>query len=267
MTGLRSFGRPVITASGAKGALPRYRNLRPSGVAWFQDAPAHWDVRRTKTVLQIRNERGFPREPLLAATQSRGVIRKDQYEHRTVLPLKDLQLLKLVRPGDFVISLRSFQGGIEYAREQGIISPAYTIIYTRQPSHQPYLAWLFKSAPYIENLTLHVTGIRQGQNIDYSELSRSHIPLPPPAEQDAIVHYLDIVDRRVRRYVKAKERLIGLLEEEKQAIINQVVTRGLDPSVRMKASGVEWLGEVPEHWEVTRLGRVVRSTNAGEVNC
>ena len=187
-------------------------------------------------------KRGFPGEPLLAATQSKGVVRKDQYENRTVLALKDLQLLKLVRVGDFVISLRSFQGGIEYAREQGIISLAYTILYPRQPSDQAFLGWLFKSAPYIENLTLHVTGIRQGQNIDYSELSRSYIPLPPPDEQDAIVRYLDYVDRRVRRYVRARERLIGLLEEERQAIINQAVTRGLDPGVRLKASGVEWLG-------------------------
>ena len=121
--------------------------------------------------------------------------------------------MKLVREGDFVISLRSFQGGIEYARNQGIISPAYTVLYSQPPRVQPYLALLFKSSPYIENLTLHVTGIRQGQNIDYSELSRSYLPLPPLEEQAAIVRYLGYVDRRVRRYVRAKERLIGLLEE------------------------------------------------------
>ena len=224
---------------------------------WFGDVPAHWEVRRTKTLLKTRNEKGFRNEPLLAATQTKGVVRKDQYEHRTVLALKDLQLLKLVREGDFVISLRSFQGGIEYARNQGIISPAYTVLYSQPPRVQPYLALLFKSSPYIENLTLHVTGIRQGQNIDYSELSRSYLPLPPLEEQAAIVRYLGYVDRRVRRYVRAKERLIGLLEEENQAIINQAVTRGLDPGVRLKASAVEWLGDVPEHWEVRRLKRVL----------
>lgn len=83
------------------------------------------------------------------------------------------------------------------------------------------------------------------------------IPLPPVPEQCAIVRYLDYVDQRVGRYVRTKERLIGLLEEEKQAIINQAVTRGLDPSVRMKASGVEWLGDVPEHWERRRLKTVL----------
>ena len=233
-----------------------YPAYKPSGVPWLGDVPEHWGVGRTKTLLEERSQKGFPKEPLLAATQTKGVIRKEQYETRTVLALKDLHLLKLVRVGDFVISLRSFQGGIEYARERGIISSAYTILYPRNPDAHAYLAWLFKSRPYIENLTLHVTGIRQGQNIDYLELSRSYIPLPPLAEQAAIVRYLDYVDRRIRRYVTAKRKLITLLEEEKQAIVNQAVTRGLDPNVRLKPSGVEWLGHVPEHWEVRRLSQV-----------
>ncbi len=236
-----------------------YLAYKPSGVEWLGDVPVHWEVRRTKTLLKHRNVKGFPDEPLLAATQTKGVVRKEHYENRTVLALKDLHLLKLVRVGDFVISLRSFQGGIEYAREQGIISPAYTILYPTNPDVHPYLAWLFKSRPYIRNLTLHVTGIRQGQNIDYSELSRSYLPLPPLAERAAIVRYLDHMDRRIQRYVSAKRKLIALLEEEKQAVINQAVTRGLDPNVRLKPSGVEWLGDVPEHWEVRRsetLGRI-----------
>ena len=87
------------------------------------------------------------------------------------------------------------------------------------------------------------------------------VALPPLDEQAAVVRYLDHVEQRVRRYVRAKERLIGLLEEEKQAIINQAVTRGLDPSVRLKASGVEWLGDVPEHWEVPRIGRLFSQRN------
>ena len=177
---------------------------------------------------------------MLASTQTKGVVRKEQYENRTVLALKDLHLLKLVRVGDFVISLRSFQGGIEYAREQGIISPAYTIVYQANSEVHAYLVWLFKSGPYIENLTLHVTGIRQGQNIDYSELSRSYFPLPPLPEQAAIVRYLGHADHRIRRYLTAKEKLIALLEEERQAIISQAVTRGLDPNVRLKPSGVDW---------------------------
>ena len=232
--------------------LKPYRAMKDSGVPWLGEVPEHWELRRTKALLKQRSQKGFPDEPLLAATQTKGVVRKEQYEHRTVLAQKDLHLLKLVCVGDFVISLRSFQGGIEYARERGIISPAYTVLYPKNRDTHRYLAWLFKSKPYIENLTLHVTGIREGQNIDYEKLSRSRLPLPPLPEQAAIVRFLDHVDRRVRRYIRAKQKLIGLLEEQKQAIIHRAVTRGLDPDVPLKPSGVEWLGDVPEHWRVVR---------------
>ncbi len=185
------------------------------------------------------------------------MVRKEQYENRTVLALKDLHLLKLVREGDFVISLRSFQGGIEYAREQGIISPAYTVLYPIQPELHGYLAWLFKSKPYIENLSLYVTGIRQGQNIDYERLSRSALVFPPLPEQTTIVRFLNHVDRRIQRYISSKQKLIKLLEEQKQAIIHRAVTCGLDSDVRLKPSGVDWLGDVPEHWEIRQLRQCV----------
>ena len=112
--------------------------------------------------------------------------------------MKDLHLLKRVQEGDFVISLRSFQGGIEFAKDRGIISPAYTILYPKNSDYHGYLAWLFKSAGFIENLRLHVTGIREGQNIDYERLSRSFIPVPPLLEQIEIVDYLDNVNLMLR---------------------------------------------------------------------
>ena len=238
--------------------LRSYTDYKSSGVEWLGDVPTHWEVRRTKSLLKERSQKGFPNEPLLAATQTKGVVLKEHYENRTVLALRDLHLLKLVYPGDFVISLRSFQGGIEYARDRGIISPAYTILYPENPDIHGYLAWLFKSKPYLGNLILHVTGIRQGQNIDYGRLCVSKIPLPPLAEQTAIVHYLDQADERIRRYISSRERLIELLEEYRQAVIHHAVTRGLDPDVRLKLSGVEWLGDVPAHWEVRRVKQVSR---------
>jgi type I restriction enzyme, S subunit len=236
--------------------LKPYAQYRDSGIPWLARIPAHWALPRTKHVLRERAEKGFPDEPLLAATQTKGVVRKELFESRTVVAMKDLHLLKLVRVGDFVISLRSFQGGIEYAREQGIISPAYTILSSRDPSTQPYLAWLFKSRPYIENLSLYVTGIRQGQNVDYERLSRSQLPLPPAEEREAIVHFLEHADRRIRRYIRTKQKLIKLLEEQKQAIVRHAVTRGLDPNVRLRPSGLEWLGDVPDHWMIARAGTV-----------
>jgi len=137
--------------------LKPYPAYKDSDVEWLGQVPEHWEVRRTKPLLRQRVENGFLDEPLLAATQTKGVVRKDQFENRTVLALKDLHLLKLVRIGDFVISLRSFQGGIEYAHEQGIISPAYTVLHPTDPGTHGFLAYLFKSKPYIDNLVLHVT--------------------------------------------------------------------------------------------------------------
>ena len=84
----------------------------------------------------------------------------------------------------------------------------------------------------------------------YGDFAKQYLPLPPLAEQRAIVRYLENVDGRIRRYVVAKEELVGLLEEERWTVVNRAVTRGLDPNVRLKPSGVEWLGDVPEHWEV-----------------
>ena len=248
--------------------LKPYPAMRDSGEEWLGEVPEHWELRRTKTLLKQRNEKGYPNEPLLAATQTQGVVRKERYENRTVLALKDLHLLKLVRYGDFVISLRSFQGGIEYARERGIISPAYTVLFSRQPENHGYLAHLFKSAPYVENLSLFVTGIRQGQNIDYGKLARSRLPAPPIAEQRAIVCFLDHADRRIRDYIRAKERLIELLGEQKQAIVHQAVTGRIDvrtgePYAAYKASRVDWLGDVPEHWDVRRL-KTLSAMQSGE---
>ena len=251
--------------TGMTPALPPYPAYKEAGLPWLPRIPEHWEVRRLKTLLRQRSEKGYPEEPMLAATQTKGVVRKENYENRTVLALKDLHLLKLVKAGDFVISLRSFQGGIEYAREQGIISPAYTILYPVDKRNHAYFAKLFKSKPFIENLNLYVTGIRQGQNIDYVKLSRSDIPLPPPSEQRAIADYLDRADARIRRAIELRQRQVELLEEYKRALIQQAVTGQIDvrtgePYPAYKESGVPWLGRVPKHWEVSRIKHHTRIT-------
>lgn len=243
--------------------LRPYRAYRDSGVPWLGPVPDHWSLTKTKYLFRERSEKGHPHEPLLAATQTRGVVRKELYENRTVLALKDLHLLKLVRCGDFVISLRSFQGGIEYAHEQGIISPAYTVLRPLEDAHPGYFAALFKSQPFIQNLSLFITGIRQGQNIDYERLSRASLPVPPGQEPEQISRYVAHVNQGVGRLIRAKRRMIALLNEQKQAVIQRAVTRGLDPHARLKPSGVEWLGDAPEHWDVRRFRTLVRRIDQG----
>ncbi|MBR3921475.1 MAG: restriction endonuclease subunit S [Kiritimatiellae bacterium] len=199
---------------------PRYK---PFPELWMTRVPEHWSRRKIKYLFSERNEKGFPNESLLAATQNHGVIPKTDYENRTVEALKDLHLLKLVRVGDFVISLRSFQGGIEYAYHQGIISPAYTIMIPSENIDSGFFRHLAKSAPFLDLLRLCVTGIREGQNIDYERLKNHYIPLPPPSEQDRIVRYLDEKTAAIDELVRAKEREIELLRERKQALVSAAV--------------------------------------------
>ncbi|WP_144018671.1 restriction endonuclease subunit S [Demequina sp. NBRC 110051] len=205
-----------------------------------------------------RKVKNHPDEPLLAATQSRGVIRKSDFESRTVEATKSLETLKLVEVDDFVISLRSFQGGIERAYARGIISPAYTILRPRRASDLNYLTLLFKSRQFIDALTLTVTGIREGQSIEYPRLARDLVPVPPPDEQAAIVKYLAHAHARIDKAIAAKRRMIALVEEQAQSVIDQAVTRGLASGAHLKDSGVEWLGPIPTDWSIRRAKYVLK---------
>ncbi len=171
--------------------MKRYEKYKPTGIQWLPEIPEHWEAVKIKYCFNQRSEKGFPNEPILCATQSRGVIPQTLYENRVVVVNKGFEGLKLVKVGDFVISLRSFQGGIEYAYYQGIISSAYTILSPQKESSSPYFKYLFKSHPFIQLLQTCVTGIREGQNINYSVLGNSFIPIPPIPEQNKIVAYLD----------------------------------------------------------------------------
>lgn len=236
--------------------LKPYADYAATDMPWANRVPSHWGKRRTKFLFRERVQKGFPEEPLLAATQNMGVVRKTDYGERTVTAMKDFHLLKLVEPGDFVISLRSFQGGLEIAHYRGIISPAYTILEPRQDASRGYFRHFFKSPYFIRNLTLFVTGIREGQNIDYERLSRAYLPLPPVEEQNLMARFLDHANGRLERAIRAKRKVIALLNEQKQAIIHRAVTRGLDPAAPLKSSGIPWLGDIPAHWDVKRNSRL-----------
>lgn len=235
--------------------LPRHAAYKSNSSPWLGDLPAHWSLARVKTLLTERSQKGYPDEPLLAATQSHGVIRKSDYETRTVTATKDLHLLKLVKVGDFVISLRSFQGGIERCYHRGIISPAYTVLTAHDDSYRDYLTYLFKSSRFIDSLTLAVTGIREGQNIDYSRLAVDLLPVPPVEEQAAIVKYLAHANARIDNAINAKRRLIALLEEQRSGIVNSIVLGHRIGGELRQEPGHAWLEAVPTDWDVAPLKR------------
>lgn len=237
--------------------MERYSEYKESGVKWLGEIPGHWELRKMKYTFDERSQKGFPNEPLLAATQNHGVILKSQYENRTVEAVKSLDTLKLVEIGDFVISLRSFQGGLEYAHNRGIISPAYTIL---TPTHikASYFKHLSKSDIFISLLKSSVTGIREGQNIDYNKLKESLLPIPPEEEQKAMGCYLDAATSKIDKAIAMQQKMIDLLNERKQIIIQNAVTKGLDENVEMKDSGVEWIGMIPKHWKIIRIKHLAK---------
>lgn len=197
-----------------------YRNVDE---IWIHELPMHWETIKIKRLFDERVEKGYPEEPLLAATQNMGVVPKNVYGQRTVEATKDLELLKLVRKGDFVISLRSFQGGIELAHYQGVISPAYTVMVPKGITPE-YFKHLAKSKVFIELLKQCVTGIREGQNIDYAKLKGIRIPVPPREEQLKIAAYLGSIDARIDARIKE----IALLKKYKDTISSDVVTGKID---------------------------------------
>lgn len=232
--------------------MERYSEYKDSGVKWLGEIPSHWELRKMKYTFSERSQKGFPQEPLLASTQTHGVILKSQYENRTVEAIKSLETLKLVEIGDFVISLRSFQGGLEYAYNRGIISPAYTIL---TPIHikADYFKYLSKSDIFISLLKSSVTGIREGQNIDYNKLKDNLLPIPSIEEQVSIGAYLDSATSDIDKAIAMQQKMIDLLNERKQIIIQNAVTKGLDENVEMKESGVEFVNEIPHNWSTRRL--------------
>ena len=202
--------------------------MKDSGQIQFGRVPAHWDSVKMKYCFNQRSEKGFPNEPVLCATQSKGVIPQTLYENRVVVVNKGFEGLKLVKVGDFVISLRSFQGGIEYAYYQGIISSAYTILTPKDERNSRYFKYLFKSHPFIQLLQTCVTGIREGQNINYSVLGNSFIPIPPIEEQNAIVEYIESKTNKIDTMIDSLKAEIDRLTEYKQRLISDVVTGQID---------------------------------------
>ena len=188
------------------------------------EIPEHWDEKKLKYCFTERTEKNHPEEPILCATQSQGVIPQSLYQNRVVVVNKGFEGLKFVKVGDFVISLRSFEGGIEYAYYQGIISAAYTIL---TPNNVVYADWfklLFKSQPFIQVLQTCVTGIREGQNINYQMLGRKFIPIPPIEEQRAIVAYIEDKCSKVNSLIGELAAEIEYLKEYKQKLIADCVT-------------------------------------------
>jgi type I restriction enzyme, S subunit len=248
-------------------SFPRYLLSKESGLAWLGQIPDHWGVGQSRRLFAVRNEGAHATDKQLTASQEYGVIYQEDFVQRegrrVVQVILGADILKHVEPGDFVISMRSFQGGIEFCPLRGCISSAYVMLSPVQPVHRPFFKYLFKSKPYIQALQLTSNLVRDGQALRFDNFAQVSLPLVPLSEQVAIAAILDRETAKIDDLVKEQQRLIELLKEKRQAAISQAVTKGLNPNVPMKDSGVKWLGKVPAHWTVCALRRVIAAIEQG----
>ncbi|WDL99200.1 restriction endonuclease subunit S [Alicyclobacillus sp. ALC3] len=249
--------------------LRRYEKYTASNVEWLGEVPDHWGVGIGKRIFRQIREASKPDDEQLSATQRYGVVPQQLFmeleDQKVTLALTGLGNFKHVEKNDFVISLRSFQGGIEISRYVGCVSPAYTVLRAEGMIESKYWALLFKSEAYISVLQSATDGIREGKTISYEQFGQIPLPVPPIVEQRAIAAFLSGETSKIDALVQEQERLIALLKEKRQAVISHAVTKGLDRNVSMKDSGIEWFGEVPEHWAVKAF-RYVGTVNEGQVN-
>jgi type I restriction enzyme S subunit len=251
--------------------LKPYPEYKDSELPWLGQVPRHWSISRIKSVLRERDLRSTDGKGiLLSLTRVRGLIPHRDMTHK-MHSAKTLTGYKTYRPDQIVMNrMQAWSGMFGAGNLDGLVSPDYAVFDILGGHTAKLILERLKSPDLVSQFALESKGIGSGFNRLYTDRFGSIvISLPPPEEQAAIARFLAWATNRLDRAIGAKRRIIALLQEQKQAIIHRAVTRGLDPSVPLKDSGIPWLGEIAEHWEVRRakyLFREIdeRSTHGGE---
>lgn len=236
------------------------RQMKDSGIAWIGEIPAEWELRKGKYLFSQRSEKGNTKElQLLSPTQKYGVVPQSVYEELSGMKAvkldesADYSSLKSIYEGDFCISLRSFQGGFEYSKYNGVVSPAYQVFYKAVPLCDDYYRYMFKDQGFIAKMTSFTRTFRDGKSISFSDFADSLIPVPTIEEQRRIADFLDTECARIDAVIEKTRASIEEYKKLKQSVITEAVTKGIRPGRKMKDSGIEWIGEIPEEYTVQRI--------------
>jgi len=244
-----------------------YAEYKDSGVEWLGEIPEKWPVFSGKRLFRNVRRQAFPHDEQLAASQKYGVVPQSLMmklnDSKVMLALKGTESFRHVNRDNFVISLRSFQGGIEHSNYTGCVSPAYTVLEPCKKISARYYKYLLKCDSYISALQSVTDSLRDGKSITYEQFSAIPLVYPEVIEQTHIANFLDHETAKIDTLIAKQQQLIKLLKEKRQAVISHAVTKGLNPDAPMKDSGVEWLGEVPEHWTVEQLRHLTSSLGGG----
>lgn len=237
--------------------MDKYEKHIESGVEWLGDIPEHWALRRLGSILNPVSSKNHPNELLLSITREKGVIVRDvenEDENHNYIP-DDLTGYKLLKEGQFGMNkMKAWQGSYGISSFTGIVSPAYyTFEFTKEIAPR-FFHIAIRSKLYVSFFGKASDGVRIGQwDLSKDRMKRIPLAIPPLSEQTAIAQFLDDKTTKIDEAIGIKQQQINLLKERKQILIHKAVTRGLNPNVQLKDSGVEWIGEIPEHWEVKKL--------------
>lgn len=242
--------------------MQSYESYKPSDMDWLGDIPSHWSLKKSKFLWREKEDRSLlGDEELLSVSQYSGVVPRAE-DSRS----ESLEDYKRCKPNDLVINIMlAWMSGLGVSKYSGIVSPAYCV-YRQLEDHNPwYFDYLYRTPLYLAEFARRSKGIVPSRWRMYTEdFGQVLSLLPPREEQDRIVAFLDHKTAEIDTAVAKKERLIELLYEQKNVLIKQAVSRGLQPKVEMRDSGIPWLGEVPSHWQVLPIRRIAKTVKTGK---
>jgi type I restriction enzyme S subunit len=232
-----------------------YPEYKESSIEFVGEIPKDWDTIRCTYLFEVKSIKNTSGEINLSVYRDYGVIKRDSRDDNYNRVPEDTSNYKLVEPGDFVFNkMKCWQGSLGLSEYRGIVSPAYTICKPKKHFHGKYFHYLLRSQPYIQEFKRLSYGIRVGQwELRFEDFKDIVVPFPSVPEQTQIANFLDRKTEQIDELIRIKERRVELLQEQRTALIQQTVTKGLDPNVEMKPSEVEYIGDIPKHWTITRL--------------
>lgn len=233
----------------------KYDAYKDSELPSFGSVPIHWEIVPLCSITTLKSITNVVNEELLSVYLDKGVIRFDDVtEKRTNVTSLDLSKYQLVEEGDFVLNnQQAWRGSVGVSIYRGIVSPAYLVLKLSPKVDAKFANYFFRNSAMVSQYLINSKGVGTIQrNLYWQHLKRSDVVLPPREEQIEIAEFLNQKTSEIDQAIAIKEQQIALLNERKQIVIQKAVTQGLDPNVPMRDSGVEWIGEIPEHWEVIR---------------
>ena len=238
----------------------QYPSYKPSGVEWLGDVPEHWNLKRFGYLFDENKKKNIGLKETNVLSLSYGNIKEKNIDDNKGLLPESFETYQIIEPNNIVFRFTDLQNDKRSLRSaiskyHGIITSAYIAVKTKQ--NADFYNYLFRAYDLQKVFYSMGEGMRQSLKMD--ELNKMPVVLPNKDEQKRIVSFLDTETARIDNLIAKQEKLIELLEEQRKSIISHAVTKGLNPNAPMKDSDVEWLGEVPEHWDITRLKNIGKS--------